>query len=139
MPGFAGVRSPKWLASITVRDHPSDNLIQQKMYKLFPQDAIKPTADWSKATTIDDIPLNSAICEPAPHARLQAGANTIRRYAIATARSIARVELSVDGGKTWRQAEVERHPDTPWSWTFWSTQVDLDGGDHEMVVLVDEI
>src|SRR6478735_10835176 len=36
VPGFAGVRSPKWLTTITVQDRPSDNHMQQRDYKLMP-------------------------------------------------------------------------------------------------------
>lgn len=35
---------------------------------------------------------------------------------------LARVEVSVDGGKTWREAEMEEHKtkaDAHWGWTFW--------------------
>jgi sulfite oxidase len=32
VPGFAGVRSPKWLAAITVQDRPSDNHMQAPDY-----------------------------------------------------------------------------------------------------------
>ncbi len=37
VPGFAGIRSPKWLARITVQDRPSDNPMQADDYKLFPR------------------------------------------------------------------------------------------------------
>lgn len=38
VPGYAGVRSPKWLQEITVQNRPSDNPIQADDYKLFPPD-----------------------------------------------------------------------------------------------------
>ncbi len=133
-PGFAGARSPKWLVSVTVQDRPSQSPIQQKMYKLFPREADKPTADWSRGTIINEMPLNSAICEPAPHAALQAGVTAVRGYAIATARRIARVEVSADGGRNWQQAELEQDLDAPWGWTFWSAGISLERGHRELVV-----
>lgn len=36
--GYAGVRSPKWLATITVQAAPSDNHTQRRDYKLLPPD-----------------------------------------------------------------------------------------------------
>jgi sulfite oxidase len=57
---------------------PSDNHIQHKEYKLIPADVTKETADFSKGLTIDDMPLNSAICEPAENAKLSPGNNTVR-------------------------------------------------------------
>lgn len=132
-PGYAGVRSPKWLASITVQDHPSDNHIQQKEYKLLPPEMTKETQDLSKGVTINEMPLNSAILEPAEGARLARGKNVVRGYAIATGVPIRRVEVSADGGKNWREAKLESHPDAPWSWTFWSADVDLHSGPAQLV------
>ena len=45
VPGYAGVRSPKWLHTVTVQDAPSDNPIQADDYKLFPSHVTKETAD----------------------------------------------------------------------------------------------
>ena len=134
VPGFAGVRSPKWLASITVQDSPSDSPIQAKNYKLFPPSMTKETVDFAQGVTIDDMPLNSAICEPAEGAKIAAGAVAVRGYAIATGRPIVRVDVSADEGKTWLQADLDRHADAPWSWTLWSTKLDLPKGEHELVV-----
>jgi sulfite oxidase len=132
-PGYAGVRSPKWLAAITVQDAPSDNHMQQRDYKLLPPDVTKETVDWSKGMTINDMPLNSAIFEPAPHAALKAGKTTVRGYAIATKRQVVRVDISVDDGRSWSQAALEPHAEAPWSWVFWQAEVELPAGEHEVV------
>ncbi len=134
VPGFAGVRSPKWLAGITVQDEPSDNYIQAHDYKLFPPDATKETADPRTGITIDELPLNSAICEPASHAALKAGRTAIRGWAMASARQIVRVDVSIDGGRNWRQAALQHDAAAPWSWTFWEVAVDLPKGEHELAV-----
>jgi sulfite oxidase len=134
VPGYAGVRSPKWLNGITVQDRPSDNHMQQRDYKLLPPDVTAETVDWAQGMTIYDMPLNSAICKPASHAELNAGSVTLRGYAIATARAIMRVDVSSDGGRKWRQAELEHDADAPWSWTLWRATLDLPKGDHELVV-----
>jgi len=134
VPGFAGVRSPKWLAAITVQDRPSDNHMQQRDYKLLPPHVTEDTVDWGQGLTIYDMPLNSAICEPAPHAKLEVGSTAIRGYAVATARDVARVDVSTDGGRNWQQAELEHDADAPWSWTFWTATLDLPKGEHELAV-----
>ena len=134
VPGFAGVRSPKWLAKITVREGPSDAKPQARDYKLLPPDMTQETLDWSRGVTINEMPLNSAICEPAPHAALKPGPITLRGYAMGTAREISRVDVSRDGGRSWQQAELERDAETPWSWTFWQTTLDLTKGEHELTV-----
>ncbi len=135
VPGFAGVRSPKWLARIEVRETPADCPIQATDYKLLPPDIQSPDdIDWSRGIVINELPVNSAICEPATHATLAAGVVTVRGYATATARAIVRVDVSGDGGRSWRQARLETDATTPWSWTFWETEVEVSPGEHELAV-----
>ncbi len=132
VPGFAGVRSAKWLAAVTVRDSPVASPMQQTDYKLLPPHMTAETADWAAGLTIDEMPLNAAICEPAAGACLTAGAVPVRGYAIATDRRIVRVDVSADGGRNWLQAELEHG--ARWSWTFWTAGLSLAPGAHELVV-----
>jgi sulfite oxidase len=134
VPGFAGVRSPKWLAAITVQDAPSDNHMQQRDYKLVPPDVTEDTVDWERGVTINDMPLNAAICDPASDAKLAAGKCKVRGYAVATARDVVRVDVSMNGGRSWIQAELDHDRGSPWSWTLWAATVDLPEGEHELVV-----
>jgi sulfite oxidase len=134
VPGFAGVRSPKWLSTIKVQGFPSANHMQQRDYKLFPPDVTAESVDWDEGVTIYDMPLNSAICEPAANAFLKAGRTSVRGYAIAAARQIMRVDVSLDDGRTWAQADLEHDAGAPWSWTFWSAALDLAPGEHEIAV-----
>ncbi len=133
-PGYAGVRSPKWLAGIEVRDQPSDNHMQQRDYKLLPPHMTEKTVDWQAGLTINELPLNSAICVPAPNAKLHAGPNDIRGYAMASQRAITRVDVSADGGATWQQATLAPQDEGPWSWVLWHCTLDLPKGKHELVV-----
>ena len=134
VPGYAGVRSPKWLTSIEVQERPSDNHMQARDYKLFPADISNETARWDRGITIDEMPVNSAICEPARHADVAAGCIAVRGWATATARDIVRVDVSADGGRTWRQADLQRDPRQKWAWTLWEAHIDLAKGDHELAV-----
>ena len=65
VPGYAGVRSAKWVTEVRVQDAPAESPIQRKDYKLFPPGASKADADWDAGLTIDAMPINSMICEPA--------------------------------------------------------------------------
>ena len=134
VPGYAGVRSAKWLAAIEIRDTPADGPVQHKDYKLYPPDVAQETAAPEAGMTIDDMPLNAAICEPAGHAKLAAGRVAVRGYAVAAGRAVARVDVSADGGRTWVQAELQSDPAAPWSWTFWQTTLELAKGEHELAV-----
>ena len=134
VPGYAGVRSAKWVQEIRVQDEPADSPIQRKDYKLFPPEVMKGGADWNAGLTIDAMPLNSAICVPHGGARLHAGALTMRGWATASERAVKRVEVSLDGGRHWRQALLEQDPAQPHAWTLWSLEAELAKGEHEIVV-----
>ena len=132
VPGYAGVRSPKWLTAMTVQHRPSDNHMQARDYRLLPPHVTPETVERVQGLVIDEMPINAAICEPERHARVAPGSNRIRGYAIASGRAIARVDVSIDGGRTWQQAELEHGG--AWSWTFWNRQVDIPPGEHELAV-----
>ena len=134
VPGYAGVRSAKWVQEIRVQDEPADSPIQRKDYKLFPPEVRKGEADWDAGLTIDAMPLNAAICEPRCGTRLKAGSLTLRGWATASERTIKRVDVSLDGGRRWRQARLEQDAAQPHAWTLWSLEVELAKGEHELVV-----
>lgn len=134
VPGYAGVRSAKWLTRIEVRDRPSDAPIQAKDYKLFPSSVSKKDADWDHGLTIEEMPLNAAICSPVDGAHVGTGACSIAGYAVAFGRAVSWVEVSVNGGTDWVQAELTVKPDARWSWTQWRVTVDLSPGLHVLVV-----
>lgn len=134
VPGFAGVRSPKWLKSVTVQEKPSDAFQQANDYLLFPPAARKDTRDKFDGVTVNEMPLNAAICEPSFGAPIPAGKTRVRGYATATDRAIVRVDVSPNGGRDWVQATIEDHGNGRWSWTLWHTTLDLAKGEHELVV-----
>ncbi len=134
VPGYAGVRSAKWVQEIRVQGEPAESPIQRKDYKLFPPKVAKGEADWDAGLTIDAMPLNSAICEPQRGARLKAGALTLRGWATASERAIKRVDVSLDGGRNWSQARLEQDSTQPHAWTLWRMDAELARGEHELVV-----
>ena len=134
VPGYAGVRSAKWLTEIRVQAEPADSPIQRKDYKLFPASVTKAEADWDEGLTIDAMPLNSCICQPASDAKLAAGPVTIKGWATASARQVKRVDVSTDGGRHWALAELEQASDQPHAWTLWRLDTVLEEGEHELVV-----
>ena len=134
VPGYAGVRSAKWLTRIEVRDRPSDAPIQAKDYKLFPSSVMKEEANWDQGLTINEMPLNAAICSPEDGARVSSGVCSVEGYAVAFGRAVSRVEVSTNGGTDWVQAELTAKPDAPWSWTQWRATLNLSPGLHALVV-----
>ena len=132
VPGYIGARSVKWLSKITVSDRPSPNHYVADAYKAVQAD--EKTA-WAAADPIYAFPVNAAICAPAG-GTIPAGAATVAGYALPTGEpgcTISKVELSIDGGKTWSQAKL--HGDAqPFVWQLWSAELRFDQGRHELVV-----
>jgi sulfite oxidase len=133
VPGYAGVRSPKWLSKIEVQGTPSENHMQQQDYKMLPPHMSKEDVEWTQGVTINEMLLTSAICTPQPNTVLKAGKTTISGYAIASDRSIARVDVSTDGGSHWLQAQI-RSDAARWSWVLWHAEIMLTAGPREIVV-----
>lgn len=134
VPGFAGVRSAKWVARLRVQDRPSDAFQQAQDYHLYPPATRNETADPARGMAINEMPLNAAICVPASGAALPAGRVRLEGYAIATGRAVTRVDISANGGRDWSQAIIEENGNQPWSWVFWHAELDIAAGEHELAV-----
>jgi sulfite oxidase len=128
VPGYIGARSVKWLSAITVQPFPSHNYFQALDYRILPPDVDPDTAAPGVGISLSSLPLNCDILTPSDGDRIQDGSLTIRGYAMAgDGRDIARVDVSVDDGRSWRQAALE--PATSrWAWRFWSITVDVVAG-----------
>ena len=63
-----------------------------------------------------------------------AGPVEVRGYAFAGGeRHVARVDVSLDGGASWSQAELLEDLGR-WAWRHWRITVDLAPGEHEIIV-----
>ena len=132
-PGYIGARSVKWLASIELQEEPSSNYYQTHAYKIFPSQVNEETADWRKGLMLGELSVNSVICQPTDEETVPAGPVSVRGYAITGGeRSVERVDVSVDGGKTWTRADLQEGNE-PWAWRFWEASIDLGPGQYEIV------
>lgn len=152
VPGVTGARQVKWLGRIVLSQEESSSLWQQKDYKAFPPTMDWDTVDFNAMPPIQEMPVTSAICEPAEGAAVAlselpdvaaggaaAAAGpvqkelTVKGYAYSGGgRAITRVDVSADGGKTWHVADLqdEQEDGTPsrsrhWGWTLWRADVPL--------------
>jgi sulfite oxidase len=138
VPGVVGARQVKWVGRVAVAAAEADSLWQLKDYKAFAPGVDWDNVDFDAAPAIQDMPVQSAICEPRDGAMLPAGATAITAKGFAWAgggRGIARVEVSPDGGSTWHAADiVARPPDATaggtrsWGWTLWQAEVPVPAG-----------
>jgi sulfite oxidase len=133
VPGCIGARSVKWLSEIIVTDSTSENYFQAHAYKTFPPAVGPDTVRWEEGVMLHDLPLNSVIWEPLSKGTVPAGSITVRGWAMTSGGEIVeRVEVSPDGGKTWIAAELTERGNR-WTWSFWSVQLNLPAGRHEIV------
>lgn len=133
VPGFIGARSTKWVSEITVRNMPSDNYFQALDYRILPEDADPDTVSAADGISMSILQVNCDILTPTDDDSVAAGGLTVRGYAVVgDGHEIARVDVSSDDGKTWRQADLEPSQG-PWAWRWWSTTVDVDPGPLRIV------
>lgn len=133
VPGYIGARSVKWLASLTLQPEPSDQYFQSHAYKLFPPHVSPLSVDWDRGLSLGETSVTAAICAPQPGAIVAAGPLRVEGYAMAGgARRVERVDVSVNGGRTWREARLAE-AGGPGVWTFWEADVVAPGGDVEII------
>ncbi|MCX2727576.1 molybdopterin-dependent oxidoreductase [Thermomicrobium sp. 4228-Ro] len=104
VPGIYGMKNVKWITGIELS--PTD-------YRGFWQQR-----GWSDVAIVQ---IHSRIDTPRGGATVPVGREVfIGGIAFAGDRGIARIELSTDGGESWREAEREQ-PLSPYSWVRWWT------------------
>jgi sulfite oxidase len=131
VPGYIGARSVKWLQRIEVRSSPWHGYFQHVVYRLVPADAAPGPG---VGMSLGLVALNADVLSPADGDRVPAGAVEVRGYAFAGGeRHVARVDVSVDGGANWSQAELLDDLG-PWAWRHWRISVDLAPGEREILV-----
>lgn len=148
VPGTTAARSVKWLGNIVIDTDESTSQWQRRDYKCFGPNVKQKDAHpdvWDNAQAIQETPVQSAITDII---KSKDGEKlTTRGFAFSGGgRSIVRVDVSADGGKTWKQAELQRDKakgSRRWAWTFWSADWPSDvlqkGQENEFVVkAVDE-
>jgi hydroxyacylglutathione hydrolase len=132
VPGYIGARSVKWLGAITVQADPSVNYFQARTYRLFPAHVRSETSTDDHGMPLGELPVLSAVCSP------REGEALPRRfvahgYAIAGGtRRVERVEISLDGGRTFIPARLDGGE--AGSWRLWDADVEVDAGPGELIV-----
>jgi DMSO/TMAO reductase YedYZ molybdopterin-dependent catalytic subunit len=101
VPGYYGMKQPKWLGSIEVVDRPFEGYWEVRGWV---KDAVV------KTMSRIDTPQGGAV---AGDLLIVAG------VAYAGARGISRVEVSTDGGNSWDEAQLETEL-SPFSWRRWA-------------------
>ena len=120
----------KWIQRITVQPEPSDNYFQQTAYRLLPPQASPGPGE---GIALADVALNCAILEPSDGAEIGVGPVTVRGYAFAGGgRRVVRVDVSGDGGASWRQADLGIDAGR-WAWRLWAATLDVAAGNTQVL------
>jgi sulfite oxidase len=131
VPGYIGARSVKWVERIEVRSRPWQGYFQHVVYRLLPEDG---TPGPGAGMPLGLVALNSDVLSPADGEMVSAGPVDVRGYAFAGGeRHVERIDVSLDGGGSWSQAELLDDLG-PWAWRHWRITVDLAPGEREIVV-----
>lgn len=127
----------KWLTEITVTSEESNNFYHYHDNRVLPphvdEQIAKEEGWWFKPDyIINEININSAVLRPGHDEVVYLKSNrpyTMRGYAYSGGgRKIIRVEVSLDDGKSWRQATIHRfEKPSPygkhWCWVHWDINV----------------
>jgi sulfite oxidase len=124
VPGYIGARSVKWLDRIELRAQPWSGYFQHVVYRLVPED-VSPGPGVGMPLGL--IALNSDVISPVDGETVTAGPVTVRGYAV------ARVDVSIDGGASWSQAELLEDLGQ-WAWRQWQIAFQVTPGTHELRV-----
>ena len=130
VPGWVGVNSIKWVGKIFVDEQPIHVMRNTEEYVLEgPSWPPEPPAYGPVLTT---TPVRSGIAMAWP-GELAAGVQAVRGFAWSGFGAIARVEYSLDEGKTWADAEVQE-PNIERAGCRWEFVWDAPPGEHTITM-----
>jgi DMSO/TMAO reductase YedYZ molybdopterin-dependent catalytic subunit len=93
VPGWYGMASVKWLARLRLLERPFEGFFQTKRYVV-------------GARPLREIAARALIVSPHEGERVAARPFRVRGYAWSGRGDVARVDVSADGGRSWRDAEL---------------------------------
>jgi len=112
VPGWYGMASCKWLTTIRVLDQEDDGYFMKTAYRI-------PRGDNPNDTVgLTEMGVKSVITKPLDGERVKAGTVEVKGAAWAGEAEIVGVDLSTDGGKTWRPVRL-MGPRERFAWRIW--------------------
>ena len=112
--GWYGMASVKWLAKVTVSTAPFDGFWQSLEYSYWRRDRGRPTL-----APVAEIQVKAQIASPAHSETVPCGkACRVFGAAWGGESEVAKVEVSVDEGRTWAEARLLNEA-IPFAWRLW--------------------
>jgi sulfite dehydrogenase len=110
VPGWTATYWMKHVNDIQISSKPFDGFWMEKAYRvpagMFPVEHPFPTQDNKTAWPITEMVVNSLVATPVDGGRVSSHGFTVEGVAWDRGHGIRRVEVSLDGGKTWRTAKL---------------------------------
>lgn len=124
VPGYVGIRNLKWIKNISFSDKEAEGPWQSGLlYKIFKNE--EQIKDIKNISSILEIPIQCVIVQPSDGDVIKNSTIEVKGFALSgNGRGILKVEVSIDGGKTWKDAKLvegsEQKSNQAWAWTFWN-------------------
>jgi sulfite oxidase len=121
VPGWIGSASIKWLQEIRVLPHEFDGFYMNPGYRIPIAEGSSAGSRQAQTVSLTSLGVKSIIAQPADGAVLAfppQGSIAIRGASWAGESEIARVDVSIDGGTTWRAATLEADH-AKYAWRLW--------------------
>ncbi|XP_052824361.1 sulfite oxidase [Octopus bimaculoides] len=131
IPGVVGARQVKWLKKIILSSEESTSHWQRRDYKGFNSSVDWHNVDFDSAESIQQFPVQSVISNPSQGSHINEDDEEIEIQGYAWSgggRGIIRVDVSIDGGKTWQTASLQTAKQSlyrTYAWTLWSATVEI--------------
>jgi DMSO/TMAO reductase YedYZ molybdopterin-dependent catalytic subunit len=135
VPGYYGTYWIKHLNEITVIDSIYDNFWMKTAYRI-PDNAcacVEPGKTPTATVPINRLNVRSFITNVTDGAQLRRGGKILKGIAFDGGTGIKNVEVSVDGGNTWKDTRLGRNYGR-YAFREWKTPVRLSAGPHEWKV-----
>lgn len=128
VPGWYGMAHVKWLDKINVINEPFKGPFQVVDYVY-----ITNEDDYSGATPVTEIKVNSIITWPSKGEIIKPGVHTVKGLAWAGKQTIDKIEVSTDDGTTWHRARLASPEHSPYTWTFWEFNWTVNSPGHYFI------
>lgn len=135
VPGYTGVNNVKYIKRLAFTAEQSPVKIQQTSYRIAPLDA-KPGPEHPSAWAM--TPKSWITAPGADGEAVKAGRALVRGVAFGGLHAVKRVDVSVDGGKTWKQAALVGPDLGKYAWRQFALAVELPAGQHTLASRVED-
>ena len=126
VPGWVGSASIKWLTRLTLADQEWGGPFMARSYR-------SPRVDDPNQTySLQSVECKSIVVAPSDGAQLTAGPQTVTGFAWAGEGTVVAVDVSTDGGQTWKAASLVG-PEHRYAWRRWELAWTAAPGAHTLM------